>query len=142
VTYLKEKFDQRWHRDDVKENASEAEEREALQIWQHGVCSPVCVIHPPINHLQIHSPGSMEHVREYVIVSVSILIFILTCSVHCTQIIVYSSYPNHTNCQELRSKGYTLAHPSLRPTRLTCQVLFKSHCNVIDMNHLAALLLC
>ena len=33
------KFNQRWHRDDVKENATEAEELEALQVWHHGVCS-------------------------------------------------------------------------------------------------------
>lgn len=30
-------FALRWHRDDVRENASEEEERTALAIWQHGV---------------------------------------------------------------------------------------------------------
>ena len=31
-------FALRWHRDDVRENASEDEEREALQKWIGGVC--------------------------------------------------------------------------------------------------------
>lgn len=30
-------FALRWHRDDVRENATEDEEREALSIWHHGV---------------------------------------------------------------------------------------------------------
>lgn len=30
-------FALRWHRDDVRETASEAEERQALAIWHHGV---------------------------------------------------------------------------------------------------------
>lgn len=30
-------FALRWHRDDVRENATEEEEREALSIWHHGV---------------------------------------------------------------------------------------------------------
>ena len=30
-------FALRWHRDDVKENATEDEERKALSIWHHGV---------------------------------------------------------------------------------------------------------
>ena len=30
-------FALRWHRDDIRENASEEEEREALGIWHYGV---------------------------------------------------------------------------------------------------------
>jgi hypothetical protein len=31
-------FALRWHRDDVREIATEDEEREALSVWHHGVC--------------------------------------------------------------------------------------------------------
>ena len=31
-------FALRWHRDDVRENATAEEEREALAAWSHGVC--------------------------------------------------------------------------------------------------------
>ena len=30
-------FALRWHRDDVREKATENEERQALSIWHHGV---------------------------------------------------------------------------------------------------------
>ena len=30
-------FALRWHRDDVREKATEDEERQALSIWHHGV---------------------------------------------------------------------------------------------------------
>ena len=32
-----QQFALRWHRDDVKESATEEEERDALSIWHHGV---------------------------------------------------------------------------------------------------------
>ena len=36
-------FALRWHRDDVKEDASEDEEREALVKWHHGVSASMLV---------------------------------------------------------------------------------------------------
>ena len=30
-------FALRWHRDDIRENASEEEERSSLSVWHHGV---------------------------------------------------------------------------------------------------------
>ncbi len=37
INPLDHEFALRWHRDDVKETASEDEEREALLLWHHGV---------------------------------------------------------------------------------------------------------
>ena len=34
-------FALRWHRDDVKNDATEEEESQALKLWHHGVCSVV-----------------------------------------------------------------------------------------------------
>jgi hypothetical protein len=35
----RDNFALRWHRDDVPENATEEQEREALARWHHGVCN-------------------------------------------------------------------------------------------------------
>ena len=37
INPLSHNFALRWHRDDVRENATEEEEEKALKIWQHGV---------------------------------------------------------------------------------------------------------
>ena len=36
-------FALRWHRDDVRENASEDEEIKALSVWHHGVSVYLCI---------------------------------------------------------------------------------------------------
>jgi len=56
-----------WHRDDVKETATEAEEREALQIWHHGVqwntalYSDACLFVVPESHKYPRAPEQRLH---------------------------------------------------------------------------------
>lgn len=39
INPLSHEFALRWHRDDVKESATEEEERKALALWHYGVRS-------------------------------------------------------------------------------------------------------
>ncbi|KAG9312562.1 hypothetical protein JVU11DRAFT_6958 [Chiua virens] len=45
INPLNHNFALRWHRDDVREDASQEEERVALASWSHGVC-PILARHP------------------------------------------------------------------------------------------------
>ncbi|KAI0660185.1 hypothetical protein C8Q70DRAFT_80481 [Cubamyces menziesii] len=60
-------FALRWHRDDVRENASEEEEREALSIWHHGtqwntaLRTDSCLYVVPGSHKTPRTPEQRAH---------------------------------------------------------------------------------
>ncbi|PFH48526.1 hypothetical protein AMATHDRAFT_149734 [Amanita thiersii Skay4041] len=60
-------FALRWHRDDVRENASEEEERKALDIWHHGIqwntalYRDACLYVVPGSHKVPRTPEQRKH---------------------------------------------------------------------------------
>lgn len=62
INPLSHNFALRWHRDDVKENATQEEEIAALGVWHHGVRS--CRINECAcgKHLLFSYQGTMEYV--------------------------------------------------------------------------------
>jgi hypothetical protein len=59
INPLEHEFALRWHRDDVREDACEDDEREALNLWHHGVITAILSLHGTDV-----SPGTMEYVRS------------------------------------------------------------------------------
>jgi len=55
------KFALRWHRDDIREKASEDEERQALAIWHHGVST----IQPSSHDVRLTSAHRYSGIRRY-----------------------------------------------------------------------------
>ena len=136
---LRQDFFQRWHRDDVKEDATEAEEHDALQIWHHGVCFLPLFHRPPTHTLYVDSVGPMEYVRYCPSNKLTILTSIAH-SERCSLMLVYSLCLNHTNSREPSNKDPTQAHPNLRMILLTCQVPRKLPYSVIIVDHWTGLL--
>jgi len=61
INPLDHDFSLRWHRDDIHENATEEEERDALRAWSYGVCQSHFLSVIPLTCFDIL--GAVEHAR-------------------------------------------------------------------------------
>lgn len=131
INPLSHDFALRWHRDDIKEDATEEEEQEALKVWHHGVCtSSYC------------SFSSIEWLLKYISCQVQWNTYVVTCqsantshaylvyAVRYTRTNAYLLCQNHMQPLGLQNRGLTPWHWNPPPTHLICLDPSRSHCNV------------